>query len=42
MYQDQTAPGGGILGSMDWISMQGPTSMVDQIERWGFSSLTGW
>jgi hypothetical protein len=38
---DQTAPGGGILGSMDWIqSPQGP-SVVDRIDRWGFSSLTG-
>ena len=39
---DQTAPGGGILGSMDWIqSPQGP-SVVDRIDRWGFCSLTGY
>lgn len=44
MTFDQSAPGGGILGSLfggvDGIRIRSPSdSVVDRIDRWGFSSL---
>jgi hypothetical protein len=40
------APGGGILGSIfngvDGIRVRGQDSIVERIDRWGFSSLTGY
>ena len=46
-WKDQTAPGGGILGSLfgndtDGIHVRRQDSLVDRIDRWGFSSLTGY
>jgi hypothetical protein len=47
MNFDQSAPGGGVLYSifngLDGIRVRNANgSLVDRIDRWGFSSLTGY